>query len=82
MSGPSVPITLKQQRDHALCVKLHPHIARLLSAFSAQNPDSAHAVMVTLVHFAAATARQCGMKSAAEFAEFCRLVFSDLEATK
>jgi hypothetical protein len=82
MSGPPPPVTLKQQRDQALCAKLYPHIARLLSAFSAQNPDAAHPIMVTLVHFSAATAKQCGMRSAGEFSEFCRLVFADLEQKK
>jgi hypothetical protein len=79
MAGPPVPVTLKQQRDHALCVKFHPHVARLCSAFSAQNQDAAHPIMVTLVHFAAVTAKACGMRTEGEFAEFCRLVFHDIK---
>jgi hypothetical protein len=78
MKGPPLPISLKQQRDHALCEKFRPHLERLCIAFSAQNREAAHAIMVTLVHQSALVAHQCGMRTDREFSEFARLVFADL----
>jgi hypothetical protein len=79
-AGPPPPVTERQRRDLATAKKLEPHLAKLLTAFAAQNPDAAHPIMICLVHFAAVTAKQCGMRSAEEFGAFCKLCFGDLKS--
>jgi|GEM_PF-5214787 hypothetical protein len=74
--GPPIPLTERAQRDTALIQKFAPHLTRLCNAFSAQNPESAHAVMCAMVHVACVTAKAIGMREG-DWQQFTLLCFRD-----